>query len=419
MLLAYVIGGVIELLIMRQLGEMIVEEPVAGSFAHFAHKYWGELPGFLSGWNYWVLYALVGMTELTAVSKYVHYWLPEVPAWCVVLAFFTLVNAINLASVRVFGEAEFWFSLIKVLAVAGMITGGVALLVSGTGAEHGAALSNLWALEGGVFPGGFKGFAIALALIMFSFGGLELVGVSAAETGNPEKTIPRAINQVLWRILLFYVGAVAVMLLLKPWPELVAGLEKASVVGDDYGASPFVLIAREIGLSGAAHILNFVILTAALSVYNSGVYCNSRMLYGRALKGAAPGFLSRVDARGVPARALFVSALGTGAAVVVNYLMPQEAFELLVALVVAALVLNWALISLTHLRFAAALRREGRVARFRAIGAPFTNYVCLVFVAGILAVIAAWTDRWVSVALLPFWLMVLAGTWWVFVRKRG
>ncbi|MCM2320919.1 MAG: amino acid permease, partial [Pseudomonas sp.] len=263
MILGYAIAGFIAFLIMRQLGEMIVEEPVAGSFSHFAHKYWGSYAGFLSGWNYWVLYILVGMAELTAVGKYIQFWWPEVPTWATAAAFFVLINAINLTHVKLFGEAEFWFAIVKVVAIVGMIVLGLYLLVSGAGGEQ-AQVSNLWA-HGGFFPNGVSGLVMALAFIMFSFGGLELVGITAAEAAEPRKVIPKAINQVVYRILIFYVGALSVLLCLYPWDQL---LETLNAAGDPYSSSPFVQIFSLLGSDAAAHILNFVVLTAALSVYN-------------------------------------------------------------------------------------------------------------------------------------------------------
>ena len=200
-LLGYAIGGFIAFLIMRQLGEMVVEEPVAGSFSHFAYKYWGDFAGFASGWNYWVLYVLVSMAELTAVGIYVQYWWPEIPTWMSAAFFFVLINAINLSNVKAFGEMEFWFAIIKVVAILGMIGFGGYLLFSGTGGPE-ATVSNLWA-QGGFFPNGVGGLVMAMAFIMFSFGGLELVGITAAEADNPEKSIPKATNQVIYRILIF------------------------------------------------------------------------------------------------------------------------------------------------------------------------------------------------------------------------
>ncbi len=283
MILGYAIAGFIAFMIMRQLGEMIVEEPVAGSFSHFAHKYWGGFAGFLSGWNCWVLYILVGMSELTAVGKYIHYWWPEVPTWATAALFFVVVNAINLANVKAFGEAEFWFAIIKVVAIIGMILLGCYLLFSGSGGPQ-ASVSNLWA-HGGFFPNGVSGLVMAMAIIMFSFGGLEMLGFTAAEADKPRTVIPKAINQVIYRILIFYIGALVVLLSLTPWDSL---LQTLNASGDAYSGSPFVQIFSMIGSGTAAHLLNFVVLTAALSVYNSGTYCNGRMLLGLAEQGDAP-----------------------------------------------------------------------------------------------------------------------------------
>ncbi|MBW6237104.1 amino acid permease [Pseudomonas aeruginosa] len=402
MILGYAIGGFIAFLIMRQLGEMIVEEPVAGSFSHFAHKYWGGFAGFLSGWNYWVLYILVGMSELTAVGKYIQYWWPDVPTWATAAAFFVLINAINLANVKAFGETEFWFAIIKVAAIVGMILLGIYLLVGGGGGPQ-ASVSNLWD-RGGFFPNGLSGLVMTLAIIMFSFGGLELVGITAAEASEPRKVIPKAINQVIYRILIFYIGALAVLLSLYPWDQLV---ETINASGDDYSGSPFVQIFSLIGSGTAANILNFVVLTAALSVYNSGVYCNSRMLYGLAAQGDAPKVLMSVDRRGVPVLSILVSALITFLCVIVNYVLSHKALELLMSLVVAALVINWAMISLSHLKFRAAMKRQGVDTFFKALWSPFSNYLCLAFVVFILGIMLMIPGINISVYAIPFWLLLM------------
>ena len=294
-ILSYAIGGFIAFLIMRQLGEMMAQEPVAGSFSNLAYKYWGEFPGLLSGWNYWILYVLVGMSELTAVAVYVQYWFPGIEPWQTTAFFFLLINAINLAQVGVFGEMEFWFASIKVAAIVAMIGLGTFLLVSGNAGPE-ASVSNLWEY-GGFFARGWGGVFTSLAVVSFSFGGLELVGIAAAETANPQKTIPKAVNQLIYRILIFYIGALTVLLTLHPWNKLGASVDK-SRWAEAMVASPFVQIFDLIGVPSAAHVLNFVVLTAALSVYNSCVYCNSRMLYGLALQGNAPKALAKVSARG-------------------------------------------------------------------------------------------------------------------------
>jgi len=400
-LLGYAIAGFIAFLIMRQLGEMVVDEPVAGSFSYFADKYCGNLAGFMSGWNYWVLYILVSMAELTAVGIYVQYWWPGVPTWASALAFFLLINSISLANVRAFGEMEFWFAIVKVVAVVGMIIFGAYLLASGSAGPE-ATVANLWQ-HGGFFPNGVSGLVMAMAVIMFSYGGLELIGITAAEASNPSETIPKATNQAIYRILIFYVGALGVLLSLYPWQK-VAG-----------GGSPFVMIFHALDSSFVANALNVVVLTAALSVYNSGVYCNSRMLFGLAKQGNAPKALLAVNERGVPLAALGVSALATGICVIVNYLMPGQAFEMLMGLVVSALIINWGMISWIHLRFRAHKRAEGKTTAFRSWGYPLTNYLCLAFLAGILVVMFLTDGLRLSVYLIPVWLVVL----YIGYRFRG
>ena len=392
-ILGYAIAGFIAFLIMRQLGEMVVEEPVAGSFSHFAYKYWGNFAGFASGWNYWVLYVLVAMAELTAVGKYIQFWWPDFPTWASAAIFFVMINAINLTNVKVFGEMEFWFAIIKVVAVIGMILFGGWLLFSGHAGPQ-ATVRNLWE-QGGFFPHGIGGLVTVMAIIMFSFGGLELVGITAAEADNPEVSIPKATNQVLWRILIFYIGSLAVLLSLMPWTRVTSEV------------SPFVFIFHELGDAMVANALNVVILTAALSVYNSCVYCNSRMLFGLAQQGNAPKALLKVDRRGVPVLTILVSAVATALCVLINYLMPGEAFGLLMSLVVSALVINWAMISLAHLKFRRKKDQQGVTTRFKALLYPAGNWICLLFLAGILVLMATTPGMAISVWLIPVWLVIL------------
>ncbi|MEG0483281.1 MAG: amino acid permease [Acinetobacter sp.] len=395
-ILGYAIGGLIAFLIMRQLGEMIVEEPVAGSFSHFANKYWGKFPGFLAGWNYWILYILVAMTELTAVAKYINYWWPHIPAWISVLFFFVVITIVNLANVKFYGESEFWLSIIKVAAVVSMIVFGLYLLLTAD-ADSTASFSNLWA-HGGFFPHGFDGLFYMLAFLMFAFGGIELIGMAAAEAENPEKTIPKAINQVVFRILIFYVGSLTILLSLVPWNQLdLGGLDK----------SPFVMIFSQLGIGWAAHLLNFIILTAALSVYNSGMYANSRMLFGLAQQGNAPKIFSKVNKQGVPIPAVLFSALLIFGCVLLNYFVPEDALSHLMYVVVGALVLNWAMISLTHLKFKQAMQKAGKLTKFPALWSPISNYLVLLFILTVLYIM--WMQGFKeSVIMIPVWIVVMA-----------
>ena len=394
-ILGYAIGGLIAFLIMRQLGEMIVEEPVAGSFSHFANKYWGKFPGFLAGWNYWILYVLVAMTELTAVAKYIHYWWPQIPAWSSVLFFFVVITIVNLGNVKFYGESEFWLAIIKVAAVVSMIVFGLYLLLTADVGST-ASFSNLW-MHGGFFPHGFDGLFYMLAFLMFAFGGIELIGMAAAEAENPEKTIPKAINQVVFRILIFYVGSLTILLSLVPWNQLdLGGLDK----------SPFVMIFSQLGIGWAAHLLNFIILTAALSVYNSGMYANSRMLFGLAKQGNAPKIFEKVNKSGVPTPAVLFSALLIFGCVLLNYFVPEDALGHLMYIVVGALVLNWAMISLTHLKFKQAMSKLGTKTKFPALWAPVSNYLVLAFILTVLYIM--WTQGFKeSVIMIPIWIVLM------------
>jgi len=392
-LLGYAVAGLVAFLIMRQLSEMMVDEPVAGSFGHFADKYCGRFAGFLSGWNYWVLYVLVSMAELSAVGIYVQYWFPQVPLWVSALGCFVLANGISLINVRAFGESEFWFSVIKVGAIVAMIAFGIYLLASG-GAGPQAGVANLWR-HGGFFPHGIEGLVMSMAIIMFSFGGLEVIGITAAEAADPARSIPRATNQALWRILVFYVGALAVLLSLYPWNQIVPG------------ASPFVLIFKALDAGFVAHALNLVVLTAALSVYNSCVYSNSRMLYGLAVQGHAPRALLKVNERGVPLASLGVSALATALCVGVNYALPGKALGLLMGLAVSGMLINWAMISYSHLRFRAAKRAANQPTAFPSPAYPLTNWLCLAYLAAIVVVMLVTPDLRLSVWMIPPWLLVL------------
>ncbi|KQW88279.1 D-alanine/D-serine/glycine permease [Acinetobacter sp. Root1280] len=396
-ILGYAIVGLIAFLIMRQMGEMIVEEPVAGSFSYFSQKYWGKFPGFLSGWNYWVMYILVAMTELTAVAKYVHYWWPHIPAWVSALFFFVIVTGFNLGNVKFYGESEFWLAIIKVVAVISMIVFGLYLLLT-AGADSTTTVANLWQ-HGGFFPHGFSGLFYMLAFLMFAFGGIELIGMTAAEAENPEKSIPQAVNRVIFRILVFYVASLAIIMSLIPWNQLdLGGLDK----------SPFVMIFSQLGLGWAAHLLNFIILTAALSVYNSGMYANSRMLYGLAVQGNAPKMFAKVSKQGVPITAVIFSSILIFGCVLLNYFVPEEALSHLMYLAVAALVLNWALISFTHLKFKRAKKLEGTRVKFPSLFSPVSNYIVLVFISMILYIM--WVQNFKeSVILIPIWIIVMFG----------
>lgn len=236
-----------------------------------------------------------------------------------------------------------------------------------------------------------------LAFLMFAFGGIELIGMAAAEAKDPKKTIPKAINQVVFRILIFYIGSLTILLSLVPWNQLdLGGLDK----------SPFVMIFSQMGIGWAAHLLNFIILTAALSVYNSGMFANSRMLYGLAQQGNAPKVFKKVNKQGVPVPAVLLSALLIFGCVLLNYFVPENALSHLMYIVVGALVLNWAMISLTHLKFRSAMKAKGEKTHFPALWAPFSNYLVLGFIAVVLYIM--WSQGFKeSVMMIPIWIVLM------------
>jgi len=413
-ILGYAIAGLVAFFIMRQLGEMVVEEPISGSFSSFANKYWGPFAGYASGWNYWLLYILVSMAELTAIGKYVQFWWPEIPLWASSLFFFLVINVINLASVKVYGETEFWFSIIKVVAIIAMIIFGIYLLVSGNGGER-ATVANLYN-DGGFFPHGwlngngdigYSGLLAALVIIMFSFGGLELVGITAAEAENPEKNIPKATNQVLWRILVFYVGALFILFSLMPWRTITADTSPFVEVFATLKGFQFEMFGKTFFFTSIiANALNIIVLTAALSVYNSCVYSNSRMLYGLAEQGNAPKFLKKLNSNHSPVNAILVSAGIVAITVLINKVIPKEALGILMSLVVSALIINWIMITLTHMFFRKQKDKQGIKTKFPTILYPISNYFSLLFLLGVLLMM--WfTGLKISVELIPIWVLLL------------
>ncbi len=400
--LAYLIGGAVIFLVMRMLGEMSVAEPVSGSFSYFAAKYWGTFPGFLAGWNYWFLYIFVSMAELTAAGIYMDFWFPDLPHWLTALALIVVITAINLVNVRIYGETEFVLSMIKISAICGMIVLGLFLIFSSP-EPFPANVDNLWR-HGGFFPNGVWGMVLSIAVVMFSFGGIELIGITAGEAADPDKTIPRAINQIIWRILIFYVGTMLILMALWPWNE----------VGKE--ASPLVQIFDGVGIPAAAHILNFVVLIAAISVYNSAIYSNSRMLYGLAVDGDAPRFLAAISENGVPVRAILLSSGITLLTVVLNFFFPEEVFMYLLSIVTGAVVTSWALIALTHLKFRAAYTQKHLPVKFPALFFPVTNYLCLAFFVGVIALMLIMEEMRQAVYLLPLWIAVI---WIGYKYRRG
>ena len=404
-ILSYLFSGIMIFFIMRMLGEMSVDDPVSGSFSYYATKYWGELAGFVAGWNYWFLYVFVSMAELTAVSIYVSYWLPDLPHWVAALVCLVVITAVNLIHVKMYGEIEFWMSLIKVTAIICMIVLGLGIILSDPRGFP-ENFSNLWS-NGGFFPNGAWGMFISLVPVLFSFGGIELIGITAGEAENPDKTIPRAINQVIYRILIFYVGTMIVLMALWPWNQV--GME----------ASPFVQIFDNVGIPAAAHILNFVVLAAAVSVYNSAIYSNSRMLFSLSTTGGAPNFLSKLSSRRVPVNGILTSSGITLAVVVLNYFFPGEVFMYLMSIVTCAVIISWGTIVITHIKFKRHCKRTNHQTRFQSLAYPFTNYLCLAFLISVVGMMATFDDMRLAVIILPIWIAIICVGFYYIKSRRS
>ncbi|KRV47728.1 proline-specific permease [Wenjunlia vitaminophila] len=407
LIVMYAIAGLIIFFIMRALGELLTYRPVSGSFADYAREFLGPFFGFATGWTYWLMWVVTGMAEVTAAATYIQYWWPGVDQWISALGFLLLLFGANLISVKLFGEVEFWFSMIKVTAIIGMILIGVGVVTLGvTEAGDTASVSNLWN-EGGIFPTGLEKSLLTLQIVMFAYLAVELVGVTAGEAQDPRKTLPKAINTLPWRIGIFYVGALTVILCVVSWTEF------------EPGVSPFVAAFAKIGIPAGAGIVNFVVLTAALSSCNSGMYSTGRMLRNLAVNGQGPAVFTRLTSRRTPAVGILVSVAMMGIGVWINYVDPEGAFTYITAFATVAGVWTWAMILASHLRYRAAVR-AGRApeAWFRAPGAPWTSWFALGFLVLVLVLIGIDEDSRTSLYGAPVWFAAL-GLGYAYLRRRN
>lgn len=378
-LLSYVVAGLLMVLVMRMLGEMAAAEPSSGSFSVYAEKALGRWAGFTVGWLYWSLLVVVVAAEATAAAGIANGLLPGIPQWTWVLLFMAVLTVVNLFAVRSFGEFEFWFGAIKVTAV-------VAFLVLGTLAVFGilpgttpVGLDNLTG-HGGFLPNGLQGVLTGLLAVAFSFGGMELVTIAAAESEDPADSIRRTTRTVIVRLLLFYVGSVALMVLLLPW-------ETASA-----NTSPFVTILERIGVPSAALLMSFVVLTSLLSALNANLYGASRMVFSLAERGEAPRAMLKLSGAGVPRTAVLASVAFGFVAVLLNFLAPEHVLPFLLNAIGANILLVWIFVAISQLRLRKAAERDGTAADLpvRMWGFPWLSWVALLAMAGVLVLM--WTD---------------------------
>lgn len=378
LILCYLAAGLVIFVVMRALGELLTYRPVSGSFGEYAHEFLGRFAGFATGWTYWAVWVATCMAEITVAGKYVQYWF-AIPQWVTALVVLGVLFAANLISVALFGEGEFWFSAIKITAIIAMIVIGIGVLVVGFGDAPDPTVTNLWN-EGGLFPNGFGQALLALQIVMFAYVGVELVGVTAGEAADPRRTLRRAINTLPLRIGLFYVGALIIIMSVSSWTEFHSG------------TSPFVEVFDQIGIPAAAGIINFVLLTAALSSCNSGIYSTGRMLRSLSQRGEAPAALGGLSRRRVPLTGIILSAGMMVIGVVVNLISPDRAFVYITSVSTIGIIFVWGMILVCHMIYRARVSRgELPGSDYRLPGAPVTSAIALAFL-GLVVVLLFWTE---------------------------
>lgn len=405
-LLAYIIGGVVAYIIMRALGEMSVHNPAASSFSRYALENLGPLAGYITGWTYCFEILIVAIADITAFGIYMAVWFPAVPHWIWVLSVVLIICAVNLMHVRIFGELEFWFSFFKVATILIMIVAGFGIIIWGIGNNGQATgIDNLWR-NGGFFSNGWFGVIMSLQMVMFAYGGIEIIGITAGEAKDPEKSIPRAVNSVPLRILVFYVGTLFVIMSIYPWNQ----------VGTD--GSPFVLTFQHMGITFAAGILNFVVITASLSAINSDVFGVGRMLHGMAEQGNAPQLFTRTSRQGIPWVTVVVMSLALLVAVYLNYAIPEKVFLIVASLATFATVWVWIMILLSQLMFRRRLSMEDvQQLKFKVPGGTVTTCAGLVFLAFIIVLIGYQADTRISLYVGAGWIALLLLVWWIKSRR--
>jgi L-asparagine transporter-like permease len=375
-IIAYVLCGLVALVIAFALAEMVVVHPTAGAFGAIGHAYLGGGAGFVVRWTYWAMQAIAIGGEMIAAGIYVRYWWPDLPLWLPVLVFSVLVLAVNSMAVKMFGETEYWFAMIKVTAICIFVLLGLVLIFFGLPDRDATGFSNLTSL-GGFLPNGMSGLATAMVFVLFSYIGTEVVSVTAAESENPARDVPRAARAMILRLALFYVLAIVVMVTVVPWT--------VTAEGGDLSASPFVKVFDYAGIPAAATIMNFVVLTAAVSSANTNLYLTTRMLHSLAEHRLAPAWSGRLSESGVPRAALLLSGVGMLAATILSWDQASGAYLVLFGISVFAAIVVWIMILVTHIAFRIRRRQLGLPpSPFQLWGAPFTPGVVIVFLIAVL-----------------------------------
>jgi len=407
--LVYGICGGFVFLILRALGELVLHRPSSGSFVSYAREFFGEKAAFVAGWMYFLNWSMTGIVDSTAIANYFHYWTPfhVIPQWTLALIALVAVVSVNMISVRAFGELEFWAALIKVLALITFLVVGTIFLAGRYQIEGVDTGLSLWADHGGFLPTGLLPLVLVTSGVVFAYAAVELVGTAAGETAEPEKVMPRAINSVVARIAIFYVGSVVLLALLLPYTAY------------KEHESPFVTFFSKIGFEGAGTLMNVVVLTAAFSSLNAGLYSTGRILRSLAMNGSGPKFTARMSKNGVPYGGILLTSMIGLFGVVLNAVKPGQAFEIVLNIAALGVIAAWATIVLCQIRLYRATKAGSmRRPRFRMPLAPYSGYATLAFLAGVLVLMVIDDRRgpWIIGTFTVGIPALVAG--WYLVRRR-
>ena len=402
-ILTYLIVGIAVFFVMRALGELLLSKAGYQSITDIAQDYLGPRLAFVTGWTYWFCWIMTAMSDVIAVGIYVQYWF-HIPQWIPGLVCLIILLGLNLLTVKLFGELEFWFALIKVITILTLIVIGIILLVIGFKTDVGTvSIKNLWE-HGGFFPNGISGFLLSFQMVVFAYVGVELVGVSAAETSNPEKSLPSAINKIPLRILFFYVGSLIVLLCINPWTQLNAA------------ESPFVKTFSLVGIPIAAGIINFVVITSAASASNSGLFSTSRILYYLSNNGQAPSNFAKLNKNQVPGNGLLISAFVLLAGALLIKFIPEQAFGIATTISAICFIWVWGVILVCHIKYKKTRPELHTKSKFKAPLTPFINYAVLLLFAIILIIMLFAKATRPALLLTPLWFILLF-TWYSYRKK--
>jgi len=406
----YMIIGFMLFFVMRAMGELLLSNLKYKSFIDFSADLLGPWAGYFTGWTYWFCWIVTGIADVIAISAYSQFCFPDIPQWLPALSCVGLLLSLNLVTVKMFGELEFWFAMIKIVAICALVCTGFYMVASAYQSSAGsvASIANLWN-DDGMFPHGAMGFFAGFQIAVFAFVGIELVGTTAAETKNPERNLPRAINSIPLRIIFFYVLALIAIMAVTPWREVVAN------------KSPFVELFVLAGLPAAAGIINFVVLTSAASSANSGVFSTSRMLYGLAMDGDAPNKFASLSKRAVPSNGLVFSCTCLLLGALVIYLVPNmlDAFTLITTVSAILFMCVWSMILLSYLAYRKKRDALHRASKYKMPGGTTMAWICLAFFVFITALLALEDDTRQALLFVPVWFAVMAMSYRSLRQKRA